>query len=187
MNEPHSNNFNEFYQQHYRKCFLFAKSYVHDEWVSEDITSEALIKLWELQREGDIDNPSALLFTILKNKSLDYLRHEASKHEALSVMNMKGQRELAIRISTLEACDPDALFSKEIQEIIHKTINELPEQTRKVFMMSRFENISRQEIANILGISSKGVEYHISKTLKRLQMNLQDYLPVFYFLFCYDK
>ncbi|MDR1092439.1 MAG: RNA polymerase sigma-70 factor, partial [Prevotella sp.] len=51
---------------------------------------------------------------------------------------------------------------------------------------SRFENLSRQEIADALGITKKGVEYHIAKALKSLQTDLKDYLPLFYFLFFYN-
>ena len=48
-----------------------------------------------------------------------------------------------------------------------KTLNQLPKQTQKVFIMSRFENKSGKEIAQILGISVKGVDYHMNKALKR--------------------
>jgi len=186
MHSHNSNTFNTFYQQHYKKCFLFAKSYVHNDWVAEDIASEALIKLWEMMKLKEIEYPLALLFSILKNKSLDYLKHEATRQEVVSALTLDGQRELSIRISTLEACDPGQMFSTEIQEIIEATLNALPEQTRRVFMMSRFEHLSRQEIADALGMTKKGVEYHISRALKGLQANLKDYLPFFYFLFFYN-
>jgi RNA polymerase sigma-70 factor (ECF subfamily) len=163
---------------------LFAKSYVHDDWVAEDIASESLIKLWETAKLKDIEHPMALLFFILKNKSLDHLKHEAIKQEALSTLSADGQRELNIRFSTLEACNPNQMFSTEIQEIIESTLNALPEQTRKVFMMSRFDNLSRQEIADTLNITKKGVEYHVAKALKSLQTDLKDYLLLFsFFLF----
>lgn len=186
MNKHSSNTFNSFYQQHYRKCFLFAKSYVHDDWVAEDVASEGLIKLWEMMKLKEIEYPLALLFSILKNKSLDYLKHETTRQEILSTLTQDGQRELTIRISTLEACDPDQMFSIEIQEIIDATLNALPEQTKKIFMMSRFENLSRQEIADALGMTKKGVEYHIAQALKSLRLSLKDYLPFFYFLFFYN-
>ena len=183
MSKPNAYNFNELYKKHYRKCFLFSKSYVHDDWVAEDITSEALIQLWESMKLKDIEYPLAFLFSILKNKSLDYLKHEAIKQEAFSTLAIDGQRELSIRISTLEACEPELIYSTELQEIIESTLNALPEQTRKIFKLSRFENLTRQEIADALGLTKKGVEYHISKALKSLQISLKDYLPLFYLLF----
>ena len=93
------------------------------------------------------------------------------------------QRELSIRISTLEACNPNDVFSEEIQNILTRTLEELPSQTRKVFMMSRFEQKSGKEIAEELGITVKGVDYHIAKALKVLRVSLKDYLPLAYFLF----
>lgn len=57
----------------------------------------------------------------------------------------------------------------------------LPEQTRRIFEMSRYENLSYKEIALRLNISTKGVEFHITKALKVLRVALRDYLP-FYLL-----
>jgi RNA polymerase sigma-70 factor (ECF subfamily) len=56
-------------------------------------------------------------------------------------------------------------------------------QTRRIFEMSRFENKTNNEIAEMLGLSSKSVEYHITKALKAMRVALKDYLPIFIFLF----
>ena len=46
-----------------------------------------------------------------------------------------------------------------------------------------FENKMNKEIAENLGITVKGVEYHISRALKEFRISLKDYLPLFYFFF----
>lgn len=170
-------NFKDIYILHYDRCFLFTKSYVHDDQAAEDITSESLIKLWELSKEREIENPLRLLYTILKNKSLDYLRHERVKNEALESMSARARRELEIRISTLEAGNPDKIFAGDIQEILRATILGLPGQTREVFEMHRFKNMSKKEIADHFNISVKGVDYHISRSLAALKESLKDYFP----------
>ena len=96
------------------------------------------------------------------------------------------QRELDMRISTLEACNPEDIFSTEVQQIVTATLALLPEQTRRVFEMSRFENKTNKEIAEELQLTVKGVEYHITKALKALRENLKDYLPLFYFYFFFQ-
>ena len=53
----------------------------------------------------------------------------------------------------------------------------MPEQTRRIFLMSRRENLSHREIAERLGITPKGVEFHITKANKHLRVLLKDYLP----------
>ena len=179
------NSFNEIYTSYYKKSFFFAKSYVHDDLAAEDIASESLIKLWEKLKTEKIDYIEPLLLTILKNKALDYLKHEEVKRTAFESMVDWHQQELSIRISTLESCDPNEIFSDEVESIIRETLKLLPEQTRQIFLLSRFENKSNKEIAEQMGISIKGVEYHISKALKALRITLKDYLPLFYFFFYY--
>lgn len=175
--------FTTLYTTFYRKSFLFTKSYVHDESVAEDIVSDSLIKIWEILKNKEIKHLEALLLTTLKNKSLDHLKHEAIKAEAIYSLTDMAQKELDIRISTLEACDPEDIFSAEVKQIIMETLATLPKQTRRIFEMSRFENKTNKEIAENLQITVKGVEYHITKALKPLRENLKDYLPLFYFFF----
>lgn len=150
--------------------------------VAEDIATEALVKYWKLTMSDESEVSEALLLTILKNKALDYLRHEAIHQTAIENLMELGNRELSIRISTLEACDPEEIFSAEIQEIIERTLQTLPEQTRKVFEMSRYDNKAVKDIADETGLTIKGVEYHITKSLKALRVSLKDYFPLFYFI-----
>ncbi|MDD2438007.1 MAG: RNA polymerase sigma-70 factor [Massilibacteroides sp.] len=174
---PHS--FNALYLKYYKKALLFTKSFVHDEFIAEDIISESLIKCWEnLKGIEDPDHIDALVLTILKNKSLDYLKHETIKHETINQLMDQEKRELELRIYSLQACDPNEVFSNEIKQIIAKTLAELPTKTRQVFIMSRFQNKSNKLIANELNTTIKGVEYHITKALKYLRVSLKDYLPI---------
>lgn len=179
-------NFNEFYSTYYRKTFLFAKSYVHDYWEAENIVSESLLSMWEFMKQNEIDYPLTFLFSIVKNKSIDYLRREINRQELLSTMSDVGLRELNTRISTLEACDPEKIYSSEIKEIVEATLNALPEKTRNVFLMSRNQGLTKNEIAMALGMTSKGVDYHLSQALKYMRANLKDYLPFSVYLFFYQ-
>lgn len=183
MDFLNSSNFNKFYTLYYNRCFLFAKSYVHNDLVAEDVASEALIKLWELSDKETIDNPLRLLYIVLKNKALDYLRHEKIKQKTLEMMSVDATRELEIRISTLEASNPDKIFGDDVHEIFQKAISTLPKQTRMIFEMYRFDNISKKEIADYYNITVKGVDYHISKAYQVLRENLKDYIPLFLLLF----
>jgi len=177
------NNFNRIYTEYYKKSFLFVKSYVHDDFAAEDIVSEAMVKLWNRMKERPLESVQAYLFTILKNSSLDHLKHEAVKKTAYRSINEMLKLELDIRISVLQSRDPDKIFSSEIQEIIENTLTSLPEKTRQIFTMSRFEYKSNREIADFLGITVKGVDYHIAGTIKELKIALKDYLPLLFSYF----
>ena len=175
--------FSEIYTNYYKRSFLFVKSYIRDDMMVEDIVSEALIKLWETSKQETIQHPQSLLLTILRNNTLNYLKHQEVRKKAIETMSSKMVRDLDYRITTLEACDPQEIFSSEITRIIQDTLQSLPDQTRRVFEMSRYESLSVKEIAEELSISPKSIEYHITKSLKALWIALKDYLPIFYFLF----
>ncbi len=162
---------------------MFVKSYVRDEMIAEDIASEALIQLWESMKVEEVKNPLALLTTILKNKSLNYLKHQAIEWEAKENISAKQMRDMDYRMSSLDACDPNEMFSSEITHILKETLASMPEQTRRVFIMSRYQQLPVKEIADKLNITPKTVEYHITKSLKVLRIALKDYLPFFYFMF----
>ena len=95
-------NFNSIYTAYYRKAFLFTLSYVHNDLVAEDIVSEAIIYLWELSKEREIPSVEAILITYIRSKSLNYLKHIQAQENVFQTLLDKGQRELEIRISTLE-------------------------------------------------------------------------------------
>ena len=114
------NDFNEIYKRNYRRSFLFVKSYVHDDMAAEDIVAESLVKYWRAVSSGN-NKPvnESLLLTMLRNRALDFLRHQAVHEAAVGEMANLNDRELSIRISTLAACDPEEIFSKEIQVSRH--------------------------------------------------------------------
>lgn len=188
MNYSDSIKFSELYDKFFQKSYLFAKSYVHNSQVAEDIASDSIIKLWETINEEEIKNIPAFLLTILKNNALDYLRKESIRNKVHDIVLKNESRELNFRISTLEECDPSFIYSKEIQDIIDASLLTLSLQTKTVFEMSRYEHLSNKEIAEKLNLSVKSIEYHITKVLTLLRKNLKDYLPTilifFYFFNC---
>ena len=85
---------------------------------------------------------------------------------------------------TLEACEPEFLFSEELRKIATETIDSLPSLSKEIFIRSRYENQSNKEIAEALGLSIKSIEYHITKALKILRKMLIDYFPLWLFFWC---
>lgn len=175
--------FNQLFTNYQGRFIRFANTYVRDIAVAEDFTIEALMYYWENRHSlKENSNIPAFILTVIKNKCLNYLQHLQVREDVNAQLLNHAEWELNTRISTLEACDPNELFTAEALEIVNKTLACLPEQTRAVFIMSRYDNKSHKEIAEVLGITTKGVEYHISKALKKLHANLKDYYPVFLYL-----
>jgi len=66
----------------------------------------------------------------------------------------------------------------ELEHHIAEALNELPQQCRTIFQMSRFEELKYKEIAIHLGISVKTVENQMGKALKIMRVKLADFLPL---------
>ena len=73
-------------------------------------------------------------------------------------------------------CEPDKIFSTEIQHIVNKALDKMPPQSREIFMLSRNSNLPTKKIAEQQNISLKTVEFHITKALRILRVELKDYL-----------
>lgn len=174
--------FSQFFEENKEKFLSFAYSYIRNRADAEDLLMESMIALWE-NREKWKEGSSlhAILLTIIKNKALNYLAHEQVRLRAEETINNHKERELELRISTLEACDPSSIFNSEIQQIVNKALNHLPAQSRRVFILSRYHDTPNKKIAEQLGISVKSVEFHITKALKLLRQELKDYLFSIFF------
>lgn len=173
----------EVFSKRQQQFIRFAYSYVRDMAEAEDIVMGAFTNVWERRSElQEGTNVSALLLTAIKNRSLNYLQHLEVRMRAEQRLGDMRQKEINLRISTLEACDPDKLFCDEIRLLVNEAINELPSTSREVFVLSRIKNLPNKEIALRLDISVKTVEFHITRSLKQLRVKLKDYRFLWGFL-----
>ena len=173
------NTFNQFFIEYQQRFVHFACTYVRDEVVAEDFVIESMMYYWENKDRLPADtNIPAYVLTTIKHKCIDHLRHQQVHQEASDELSRLYAWELSDRIITLEDFEPNEVFTAEIQEIVDKTLESLPEQTKRIFIMSRYENKSHKEIAALLGMTTKGVDFHIAKSTKALRLSLKDYLPV---------
>lgn len=176
--------FSTAYQKYYRRCVLYAQAYTFDYSIAEDLATDSMLTFWQcLKEQRQIEEILPFLFSIVRNKILHYLRHEQIKLQVHQSLETDEARELQLRISTLEACNPQDLYSREIKKIINHTLEQMDTKTRKIFTYSRFEGKSNKEIAEYMNISVKTVDYHISKALQALRIHLTDYLHVLIFFF----
>jgi RNA polymerase sigma-70 factor (ECF subfamily) len=141
----------------------------------QDLFSE----LWERKEKfKNIDNLSAWLYSIAKNlclKKMDHLKVVRKHSDYLKY------RELCINQNSLNELDTSPVIFNEINEIIQTTLTSLPSQSKRIFELSRFENMKNKDIAVELNISLKTVEAHISKCLKIFREALKNYFTWFLF------
>lgn len=170
-------NFNLLFNEYHERFIRFAIGYVKDRQTAEDFVSEAFTAFWENRRQLSPDtNPPAYIMTIIKNKCLNHLQHQQMQQRVASALRDHSEWVFQTKISTLEACDPDFLFSEEIQQIIDATLNQLPKKTRQIFLLSRNHKLTYKEIAEKTNLSQKTIEFHISKALYQFRLSLKDFI-----------
>ena len=173
------NAFEQVFKTHFKSLRSYACTLLNDEANGEEIVQQVFLKLWERADNISISGSiAAYLYRAVHNESLNHIKHEKVKsaHQMHVAYSMKNSTDSA----------PKTLQSKELEKKIQFALNELPEQCRTIFQMSRFEEMKYREIADQLKISIKTVENQMGKALKILRAKLVEFLPLL-FLFIHFK
>lgn len=170
--------FENVFKTYFNGLHSYAMSIVKNEATAEEIVQNVFFKLWERNSRLQVhQSVAAYLYRAVYNESLNHLRHNKVKDTH--------QRHTFRNSNEGENSDPSTL--RELQQKIDSTINELPEQCRTIFQMSRYEDLKYRNIADKLGISVKTVENQMGKALRILRTKLKDYLPIFLLFFINTK
>ncbi len=170
--------FNDFYP----KLYYFVLEFIPLKDAAENIVQDTLVTLWNKRNQlKDDSNLTSYLFTVAKNNALKRLRDKKYSQKLFS--NAIDVGELDLNVEALSTVDTSACAFMDIEQIIQETLASLSRQCRKVFELSRFQEMKNREIAEELNISIKTVEKHISKGIKTFKVALKDYLPLVAYLF----
>lgn len=182
--------FNELVTNYRQRFIHFALTYTQNEYAAEDVVMEAFMALWEKRALLPTDtNIMSYILTSIKNRCINYLKHESVAVQAAESMKNSYEWGLQTRLMTLNAFDPDSIYSKEIISIVREALKDLSPTTRRVFLMSRVSGKPYKKIADELNMTEKGIEFHIGRALKVLRIALKEYMCVlvWMFLLCPEK
>ena len=172
------------YEHHYVALCHVAKGYVGDEALAEHLAGDVIFHLWEVRETLDIRiSLRSYLVRAVRNRCLDYLDSRKQKHE-ITFSELEGDDSLGERYILADDYPLGSLLEKELDHEIRRAISRLPEECRRVFLKSRFEEKKYEEIACELGISVNTVKYHIKNALSLLYKELGKYLLPCLILFC---
>ena len=158
-----------------RKFERFAMLYIHNPQHAQDIVMDSFAYVWEHRVNLDKSrNPESYMLGVIKGKCIDYLRHQQVKRDAEANIMSDARWEIEMSITTLQAFDPDWLFDEELRLRFQRALDEMPEATRRMFVMSRIESKTYGEIAGEMGVSVKTVEYRISAAWRLLRNRFGD-------------
>uniref|UniRef100_A0AB33JIW3 RNA polymerase sigma-70 factor n=1 Tax=Prevotella sp. GTC17262 TaxID=3236797 RepID=A0AB33JIW3_9BACT len=152
--------FDIIFTRYYSRVKQFVRGFCGDEYEAENITQDIFMKLWvQRDRIPAIETLDAYVYMMAKNAALNALKRMVRERRG-----MAESMEVADKANMEEA-----LYSKELMEIVHRHIGQMPPQRRRVFTMSRIDGLKNEEIAERLNISKRTVETHISAALSELR------------------
>lgn len=163
--------FEQVFKTYYKNLHAYAFTMLKDDADAEEMVQQVFFKLWERSEHLTFSGSlAAYLYRSVHNESLNFLKHQKVKasHQLHVAYSMKNKSEQA----------QPKMMRNELENKFREALNELPEQCRTVFQLSRFEDMKYREIADKLNISVKTVENHMGKALKILRTKLVDFLPL---------
>lgn len=142
---------------------------------AEECVQDALLWLWENREVLVIQSSlSNYLFAIVHHRAISRIRQLEAKSRAETYF----YEEMQDLIN-----DVDFYCLHELSRRIRQALDDLPPAYREAFVMHRFKNMTYKEIASLLNVSPKTVDYRIQQALKLLRIELKDYLPLLAYLF----
>ena len=158
--------FSQLYRRHWEFLYTTAVKVLRSEDFAVDVVQDVFHSLWIRREEIVIKNAvRGYLYTSVRYKSLNIIKKELSDKDYLDV--------LMLTIAKYDNDDGQQILQlKELKQNVEKVINSMPEKMKKVYELSRFENLSHQEISVELGISKETVKKHIQHALLILKKSI---------------
>lgn len=169
--------YEKLFKAYYRNLCIFAGHYVKEKAMAEEIVGNFFLTVWEKRNAIEIKGAvKSYFFSSVHNQCIKYLEHlrVMKKYEEFALSRLRNKELLAPSSNAYPLAN---LISQEIVEDIERSIGELPEKCREIFCMSRFEDLSYEEISARLDISVNTVRTQMARALQKLRENLKNYLP----------
>jgi RNA polymerase sigma-70 factor (ECF subfamily) len=152
------------FELYYKPLCSFAKKYVLDLAIAEDIIQELFVKFWEQRSEIRLKTSvKSYLFRSARNECLNYLKHQhVRKKFVMHLMN-----------ASTDSSFHDQLEEEDINHLIYNTVKSLPPRCKQIFELSRFEGRSFEDIARELSISENTIKNQLVRALRLIRQVLE--------------
>lgn len=167
------------FREYYVSLCAYSRRFVGRKDIAEEIVSDTFFKIWENRTKIAINTSvKAYLFQAVCNNSLNYLRRLKHETKLEEFFRETAFENIAFE-EPLDEIEVQSLLMTDINQKIEEVVSQLPEQQKKAFQLKRIEGKKTKEVAEIMGLSVKTVEMHLTKASLNLRQKLKDYLPAF--------
>lgn len=166
--------FKNIYFLYYNKLYAFARNFLNDNELAQDIVADVFYKIWKNREILDIKTSlKAYLYTSVKNLCLNKLR---TLNKELKIIDDTELKIKEIEINYYTDLLVNEISALELEDMINDFVSKMPEKQKMVFLLSRSEGLSSDEISKNLGISKRTVETHLYNAIKYLKEKLNSLL-----------
>lgn len=168
--------FDEMYAALGVQLCAYAYRWTQSRAIAEELVQEVFLNIWTHRLEWDIrGSMTPYLFRAVRNHVLNHLRHlrVERRHAALADTEWTNPASAAM----LGTPTDESFVREERRVAIQHAITELPERSREVFLLNREQGLKYTEIAAMLGVSVKTVEYHMGRAFAQLRRTLAAWSP----------
>jgi RNA polymerase sigma-70 factor (family 1) len=162
--------FREIYNRYWKKLYHTALAKTHTQEIAEELVQNIFIAVWEKRSVAKIEYLESYLVRAMKYKIINYMQSVLAKENHLKIIDDHTIKE--------QNDSETQLLLHELNLAIHNAIEKLPAKTKVIFKLSREENRTVKEIAQLMNLSEKAVEYHITQSLKLMRLHLKDFIAL---------
>ncbi|MDR0748718.1 MAG: RNA polymerase sigma-70 factor [Tannerellaceae bacterium] len=172
IKEGDVNTFEKIFRLYYSPLCLYAAGITGKMYIAEEIVQDLFYVFWkEREKIQILHSLKSYLYGAARNRSLQYFEHQ-------EVKNRHRERVLLKTNDTHASTPQDLLEYKELEDLVNRTLDKLPERRLRIFRMHRFEGKKYAEIASELSLSVKTVEAEITKALQILRKEIENYTHI---------
>lgn len=158
--------FHSIFVKYFSKTRFFISSIIKSDAVAEELAQDVFVKIWVNREElPELKSFSSYLYRIAKNTAINYLNRRYLEEKYIQTQTVIDEKYVSIE---------EDMYVKDIELLVQLVVDTMPPQRKRIFEMSRHENIDNNEIALRLNISKKTVENHLNLALKEIRKILQD-------------
>ncbi len=164
--------FNMFYDLYYDQIFRFSYYFQKDTEACREVVAETFFSIWQSRLKlKDIENIETYLFVTVRNEATRYLSR-SSKSRFVSL------EDTTLQLTARENESPeDKLLMEEMERILNRVIDELPEKCRLIFLLARQEGLKPKEIAERLSINESTVRVQMKIAIDKIVASLKPHFP----------
>jgi RNA polymerase sigma-70 factor (family 1) len=155
--------FKEIFDLYYEKVRSYAYYRTGNLQLSEDIVQDTFMKLWERRETINESTVKPLVYTMAENSIRNYFKHKKAEYNFVLKMQFSGNSEPADFM----------LEQEEFNHFLNKTLAEIPEKNRVVFLMNRIDRLTYSEIAACLDVSVKTIEKRMGEALEIIRKRIR--------------